>query len=104
MSIALSQNEQTDMCKLFVRKIIFFLLLAHGCTIVMYKKAYTMHVTLQKLFVWYHGIHIQAHQDFKKTHLITEEYLNTVVDIIATNHTTKPLQLHSNQKIEVYIN
>ena len=45
----------------------------------------------------------RAHQDEKNTNLTTEEYLNTVVNFIATNNTTPPAQLHRNKQISVYI-
>ena len=44
-----------------------------------------------------------AHQDEKKINLSTEEYLNTIVDFIATNNTAPPLQCHKNQTMAVYI-
>ena len=45
-----------------------------------------------------------VHQDEKKVGLSTEEYLNTIVDFIATNNTAPPLQYHKNQIMTVYIN
>ena len=46
--------------------------------------------------------HVMAHQDEKKINLSTEEYLNTIVDFIATNNTDPPLQCHKNQTMAVY--
>ena len=50
-----------------------------------------------------HVQHVMAHQDEKKINLSTEEYLNTIVDFIATNNTAPPLQCHKNQTMAVYI-